>query len=87
MVETTKGLHVKDYNDLDLSALEEIICLNEQLENNLAKIRVAVNDGICHQALYMIDNLIEDTSSHTTYCKKCQENILSDMEERAREDG
>lgn len=78
--ETIRGLHVKDYRDLDVQALEEIICLNEQLKTNLEQIRLAVNDGVNHQALHLIDILLEDNDSHTDYCKQCQEEILADME-------
>ena len=79
--ETISGLHVKDYHDLDPQALEEIICLNKQLENNLKQIRLAVNDGVNHQALRLLDILIEDNSTHTGYCIQCQEEVLATMEE------
>lgn len=78
--EGIRGLHVKDYRELDIQALEEIICLNEQLKTNLEQIRLAVNDGVNHQALYLLDILLEDNDSHTDYCKQCQEEILADME-------
>ena len=84
--ETIKGLHVKDYHDLDVQALEEIICLNKQLENNLKQIRLAVNDGVNHQALRLLDILIEDNSTHTEYCVQCQGDILQDMYESQTSD-
>ena len=78
--ESIRGLRVKDYRELDVQALEEIICLNEQLKSNLEQIRLAVNDGVNHQALRLLDILLEDNDSHTDYCKQCQEEILVAME-------
>ena len=78
--ESIRGLHVKDYRELDVQALEEIICLNEQLKSNLEQIRLAVNDGVNHQALRLLDILLEDNYLHTDYCKQCQEEILAAME-------
>ena len=78
--ESIRGLYVKDYRDLDVQALEEIICLNEQLKTNLKQIRLAVNDGVNQQALWLLDILLEDNDTHTDYCKQCQEEILADME-------
>lgn len=78
--ESIRELHVEDYRELDVQALEEIICLNEQLKTNLEQIRLAVNDGVNHQALRLLDILLEDNYSHTDYCKQCQEEILAAME-------
>ena len=80
MRESIEGLHVKDYRYLDVQALEEIICLNEQLKENLKQIRHSINDGTYHHALYLLDTLLEDNDSHTDYCRQCQEVILADME-------
>ena len=85
MTEEIKGLHVKDYRQLDVLSLEEIICLDNQLDENLKQIRLAVNDGINHQALRLLDILLEDNISHRDYCIQCQEDILADMEQEQEE--
>ena len=78
--ESIRGLHVKDYRHLDVQALEEIICLNEQLKENLEQIRVEIKAGVRYKALYLLEILLEDTQSRTDYCKQCQEEILAAME-------
>ena len=78
--ESIRGLYVKDYRDLDVQALEEIICLNKYLKTNLEQIRLAVNDGVEPQALYLLDRLLMDNDYHTDYCRQCKEEILAAME-------
>lgn len=74
------GIHVKDYRELGVNALEELILLDEQLERNLKQIRFAVTDSNCSQALYLLKILLEDNKTHMDYCSKCQEEVLHDME-------
>lgn len=84
--ETIRGLHVKDYHDLDPKALEEIICLNEQLENNLKEIREAIIKSDNVYALHYLEILLSDNTSHTDYCITCQEDILANMEQSQTSD-
>ena len=84
--ESISGLHVKDYHDLDLQALEEIICLNEQLENNLKEIRKAIIKSDNVYALHYLEILLSDNTSHMDYCKTCQEDILAKMEQSQTSD-
>ena len=81
MTEEIKGLHVKDYHDLDVQALEEIIQLDNQLEENLKQIKEAVIKRKRIDAMRLLDMLLTDNASHRNYCIECQGDILSDMYE------
>lgn len=80
MTETIHGVFVKDYKELDINALEELIRLDQQLDRNLQKIREFIIDGDYHKALVNLRWLIEDNLHHGDYCAECQEEILMDME-------
>ena len=86
MTEEIKGLHVKDYHDLDVQALEEIIQLDNQLEKNLEQIKEAVIKRKRIDAMRLLDILLTDNASHIGYCIECQGDILSDMYERQMQD-
>ena len=79
--ESIRGLHVKDYHDLDLQALEEMIQLDEQLTEQLMKLRDFLEEEDYERLKYNLDCLIIDNSDHRDYCLECQCHILSDMEE------
>lgn len=81
MTEEIKGLHVKDYHDLDVQALEEIIQLDNQLEENLKQIKEAVTKRKRIDAMRLLDILLTDNTSHRDYCIECQGDVLSDMYE------
>lgn len=75
-----KGLYVKDYHDLHLDALEEIIQLDEQLDNNLVQLYNMLEEEDYYRLKYNLDCLIVDNRAAIDYAKKCQEDILADME-------
>ena len=78
MENNIKGLYVKNYKDLDVNALEEIIQLNNQLEKSLEQIIDCAPN--VEDMITMLKYLIQDTESHTEYCVNCQTEILADME-------
>lgn len=80
MTEITHGIFVKDYKELDVNALEELIRLDQQLDRNLQKIREFIIDGDYPKALVNLRWLIEDNLHHGDYCAKCQEEIFYNME-------
>lgn len=84
--ETIRGLHVEDYHDLDLQALEEMIKLDEQLTEQLMKIRDFLEEEDYERLKYNLDCLITDNSEHRDYCVECQGDILSDMYESQTSD-
>lgn len=78
--ETIRGLHVKDYHDLGIQALEETIKLDEQLTEQLMKLRDFLEEEDYERLKYNLDCLIIDTSDHRDYCVECQGDIIADME-------
>ena len=80
MLEAIHGVFVKDYRELDVNALEELIRLDQQLDRNLQKIREFIIDGDYPKALVNLRYLIEDNLHHGDYCAKCQEEIFEDMQ-------
>ena len=80
MSEITNGLYVKDYKDLDVTALEEMIQLDNQLDENLKKIMSFLAEEDYTKALTNLRWLIEDNLSHRDYSLKCQDEIIYDME-------
>lgn len=84
--ESIKGLHVKDYHDLDLQALEELIKLDEQLTEQLMKIRDFLEEEDYERLKYNLDCLIIDNMDHRDYCLECQCDNLSDMYESQTSD-
>lgn len=78
--ESIRGLYVKDYHDLDLQALEEMIKLDEQLTEQLMKIRDFLEEEDYGRLKYNLDCLIIDNMDHRDYCVECQGDILADME-------
>lgn len=84
--ETIRGLHVKDYHDLDLQALEETIKLDEQLTEQLMKLRDFLEEEDYERLKCNLDWLIIDTCDHRDYCVECQGDILSDIYESQTSD-
>lgn len=78
--EGISGIHVKDYRELGVNALEELILLDEQLDRNLKHIMDYITEGDYPKALTNLRWLIEDNKTHMDYCSKCQEEILYGME-------
>lgn len=78
--EGIRGIHVKDYRDLGVNALEEIIQLDKQLNINLKHIMDYITEGDYPKALTNLRWLIEDNLSHRDYATMCQEEILYSME-------
>ena len=74
------GIFIKDYTTLDYNALEEIIQLDEQLDNNLKTILSYINSGDYTKAITALKWLIEDNSTHKAYTDSCQTKIFNDME-------
>ena len=81
--ETIRGLHVKDYHDLGVQSLEELIMLDEQLGDHLRKLFDYLQEEDYSRLKYNLDCLITDNDSHRDYCKQCQEDILANMKEIA----
>lgn len=84
MKETISGLHVKDYHDLDLNALEEIICLEEQLQRTITELEIMLNDGEIYKAKQNLKWLHEDSCSLARWATQCQADRLESMENESR---
>lgn len=80
MEETMKGLHVKDYTDLEPNALQEIIELDNQLGEELKKFLRYVEELDYTKLRTNLKWLIEDNTSHRDYAQKCLDDVLTRME-------
>ncbi len=85
MKETISGLHVKDYHDLGLEALEEIICLEEQLQHQITGLMFMLENGEIDKAKQNLKWLHEDSCSLARWATECQQDILEIMEAESRE--
>lgn len=81
LLKTVSGIKIKDYHDIGINGLEEIIALNQQEIKQIQAIYLDITDclDIC-MALSRMRNLLHDINDHTDYCQKCIDEILSDME-------
>mgnify|MGYP006873047103 CR=1 FL=1 len=84
MKEKMKGIWVEDYRSLTPDALEEIIQLDYQLNENLRRIIDLICDGDTLNALTDLRHLRDDNITHRAYASKCQEEILENMQDYAR---
>lgn len=80
MEETIRGLHVKDYTDLEPNALQEIIELDNQLVEELKKYLRYVDELDYTKLRTNLKWLIEDNISHRDYTQKCLDDVLVRME-------
>lgn len=80
MEETIRGLHVKDYTDLEPNALQEIIELDNQLVEELKKYLQYVDELDYTKLRTNLKWLIEDNISHRDYTQKCLDDVLVRME-------
>ncbi len=85
MKETISGLHVKDYHDLGLEALEEIICLEEQLQHQIIELATMLENGEIDKAKRNLKWLHEDSCSLARWATQCQTDSLEIMEAESRE--
>lgn len=84
--ESIRGLFVKDYHDIEPNSLEEIIKLDEQLTEQLMKLRDFLEEEDYERLKCNLDCLIIDTSDHRDYCTICQDDILNNMMNPSIED-
>lgn len=87
MNETTKGLSVKDYHDIEPIALEEIVQLDEQLVKQLSKLKSWIRLGEISVAVENIDEIISSTREHIKYAQHCTEDIIEGMMNPPEESG
>ena len=80
MEETIKGLHMKDYTDLDPNTLEEIIQLDNQLAENLNNLMKYLEELDYTKLRTNLKWLIEDNINHRDYAQKCKDDVLWSIE-------
>lgn len=85
LLNTVSGIKIKDYHDIGISGLEEIIALNEQEKEQVKRLLGYIEDNSVWIMPTVLKQLLDDIASHTDYCQKCIDEILSDMERSAAE--
>lgn len=80
MEETVKGLHVKDYTDLDPNALQEIIELDSQLNDVLKDLLRYTNELDYTKLRRNLRWLIMSNISHRDYAQRCLDDMFVKME-------
>lgn len=82
-----RGIKIKDYHDIGIPGLEEIIALNEQEKEQVKRLLGYIEDNSVWIMPTVLKQLLDDIASHTDYCQRCIDEILEDMERStAKED-